>query len=48
MTFADYLAVGFQPVPLHVPTAAGCSCEAGPDCASPGKHPRVAWPLDPA
>jgi len=27
---------------MHTPTGAGCSCRR-PDCASPGKHPRVRW-----
>ena len=28
-------------VPMHSPTAAGCSCSAGAECPTPGKHPRT-------
>lgn len=28
-------------LPLHNPTDAGCSCERGADCPTPGKHPRI-------
>jgi hypothetical protein len=41
-----YARRGRQVLPLHTPTADGCSCDDGPDCASPGKHPRVTWPPD--
>ena len=30
---------GFSVVPVHYNTGNGCSCSAGEDCASPGKHP---------
>ena len=30
---------GFSVVPVHYNTEIGCSCAAGADCASPGKHP---------
>jgi len=30
---------GFSVVPVHYNTENGCSCAAGADCASPGKHP---------
>lgn len=47
-TFAEtapvIVDIGWQPLPLHVPTGNGCSCPEGIGCASPGKHPRVAWP----
>jgi hypothetical protein len=41
-----YAACGYPVVPMHAPQlGAGCSCAAGRDCASPGKHPRLAsWP----
>jgi hypothetical protein len=37
----SYAARGWRIVPVHVPTATGCSC-ARPACASPGKHPTIA------
>jgi hypothetical protein len=37
----DYLARGLSVVPLHTPTAAGCSCWKGRACLTPGKHPRL-------
>lgn len=40
----DYHARGWRVLPLHEPTAGGCTCRAGRDCASPGKHPRLDWP----
>ncbi|MEV8509679.1 bifunctional DNA primase/polymerase [Actinoplanes sp. NPDC051475] len=37
-----YAAAGVAVLPLHTPGAAGmCSCRAGADCGSPGKHPRL-------
>ncbi|GAB7048394.1 bifunctional DNA primase/polymerase [Catenuloplanes indicus] len=36
-----YAAAGIPVMPLHTPTACGCSCTAGPECGSPGKHPRL-------
>ncbi len=38
-----YASCGLSVVPLHTPTASGCSCEKGPACTSPGKHTRIAW-----
>jgi len=35
----DYAARGWLVIPLHTPTARGCSCGKA-DCASVGKHPR--------
>ena len=39
---------GFRIVPIHTPTASGCSCERGEACGkSAGKHPRLnAWQRD--
>ena len=37
---AQYAAWGWPVLPLHAPTATGCSC-GQPDCASPAKHPRT-------
>jgi hypothetical protein len=39
-----YATLGLRVIPLHEPTARGCSCHLGGDCASVGKHPRVTWP----
>lgn len=37
-----YAEHGWPVVPLHTPTAVDvCSCPHGPDCGSPGKHPRT-------
>jgi hypothetical protein len=36
----EYAARGWLVVPLHSPTARGCSCGRA-DCASPAKHPRT-------
>ena len=38
-----YAARGLSVVPLHSPTAAGCSCPKRLACLSPGKHPRLDW-----
>lgn len=39
-----YASRGWQILPCHTPDAAGlCSCKAGKECESPGKHPRIAW-----
>lgn len=38
-----YGEMGWQVVPVSVPTATGCSCKRGAECASPGKHPMVKW-----
>ncbi|GIG92565.1 bifunctional DNA primase/polymerase [Plantactinospora endophytica] len=35
----EYAAAGVPVLPLHSPTATGCSCRR-PDCDRPGKHPR--------
>lgn len=35
----SYAAMGWKVIPIHNPTADGCSC--GRDCGSPGKHPRT-------
>src|SRR5271157_4718108 len=40
----DYAKRGWHVVPLHNPTARGCSCGHA-DCASPAKHPRTAHGL---
>jgi len=38
-----YEARGLSVVPLHTPTATGCSCQR-PECGrSAGKHPRLEW-----
>jgi hypothetical protein len=37
-----YAAHGWPVIPMHTPTAQGCSCQQGPACKSPGKHPRTA------
>src|SRR5437879_2349538 len=39
----EYAARDISVVPLHTPTAGGCSCPKGPECLSAGKHPRVDW-----
>jgi hypothetical protein len=44
---AAYAARGWPVMPLHTPTAAGCSCRRR-DCASVGKHPRTAHGLSDA
>jgi Bifunctional DNA primase/polymerase, N-terminal/AAA domain len=36
----DYAARGWLVIPLHTPTARGCSCGRA-DCTSVGKHPRT-------
>ncbi|MGI5238689.1 bifunctional DNA primase/polymerase [Dactylosporangium sp. CA-139066] len=37
-----YTTAGIPVMPLHTPhPTRGCSCRDGPDCASPGKHPRL-------
>lgn len=36
-----YAGLGWAVVPLHEPTAHGCTCSAGPRCTSAGKHPRT-------
>jgi hypothetical protein len=35
---------GWRVLPLHKPTAQGCTCRERSACASAGKHPRVNWP----
>jgi hypothetical protein len=36
-----YACAGIPVLPIHTPAAdGGCSCRE-PECASPGKHPRV-------
>lgn len=37
---AHYAARGWPVLPIHTPTATGCSCGTA-DCSSPGKHPRI-------
>lgn len=34
-----YARKGWRVLPLHYPKAGGCSCRAGLECSSPGKHP---------
>lgn len=34
-----YAAAGLAVLPLHTPRPAGCTCAAGPQCGSAGKHP---------
>ncbi|GAB1690716.1 bifunctional DNA primase/polymerase [Krasilnikovia sp. M28-CT-15] len=36
-----YAATGLPVVAMHTPVRGGCSCRAGPDCGSAGKHPRL-------
>ncbi|WP_184833183.1 bifunctional DNA primase/polymerase [Allocatelliglobosispora scoriae] len=36
-----YAAAGLAVMPLHTPTAGGCSCRGRAECTSPGKHPRL-------
>jgi Protein of unknown function (DUF3987)/Bifunctional DNA primase/polymerase, N-terminal/Primase C terminal 1 (PriCT-1) len=36
-----YASRGRAVVPLHTPVGDGCSCEEGPRCLHPGKHPRL-------
>lgn len=38
----DYTAVGMAVLPVYMPKDGGCSCPAGKDCTSPGKHPQTA------
>lgn len=40
----DYSARGWRVLPLHEPTADGCTCREATACASAGKHPRLRWP----
>ena len=40
----EYAARGWFVIPLHSPTARGCSCGRA-DCQSPAKHPRTAHGL---
>ena len=40
----EYAARGWLVIPLHSPTAHGCSCGRA-ECESPGKHPRTAHGL---
>lgn len=40
-------AAGFRAIPLHTPTDDGCTCAAGAECRSAGKHPRLnSWQRD--
>ncbi|WP_051797583.1 bifunctional DNA primase/polymerase [Catenuloplanes japonicus] len=36
-----YATAGIPVMPLHHTAAGVCSCTAGPECGSPGKHPRL-------
>jgi KaiC/GvpD/RAD55 family RecA-like ATPase len=36
-----YAAVGWRVIPLHNVRGGACTCQAGAECKSPGKHPRV-------
>lgn len=38
----EYLRLGLVLVPIHSVQDGRCSC-GGPDCESPGKHPRIKW-----
>lgn len=38
-----YHALGWAVVPLHTPSARGCSCRKAARCPSAGKHPRLEW-----
>lgn len=39
-----YAERGWHILPCHTPNASGvCSCQAGKECDSAGKHPRIAW-----
>src|SRR5262245_12091504 len=37
-----YGSQGWPVVPMHTPTGQHCSCQHGPACQHPGKHPRTA------
>jgi len=37
----QFAALGWAVMPLHTPTAGGCSCSKGLDCPNAGKHPRT-------
>jgi hypothetical protein len=37
----DYTRSGFGVFPLHTPINGVCDCPRGPECGSPGKHPRT-------
>lgn len=37
----DYAGLGWPVFPLHTPINGICDCAAGPECKSPGKHPRT-------
>jgi Bifunctional DNA primase/polymerase, N-terminal len=39
----EYARCCVSVVPLHTPSAGGCSCPKGRDCLSAGKHPRIDW-----
>ena len=45
-----YIRLGWAPVILHGLTEGGhCTCQAGPNCTCPGKHPRqTGWQLLPS
>jgi putative DNA primase/helicase len=44
-----YAELGLAVVPLHRCIEPGvCSCRAGRQCATPGKHPRILWKRRPA
>jgi len=39
-----YFELGLQVIPCHTVLEDGsCSCRAGKDCVSPGKHPAIPW-----
>lgn len=38
----EYARSGFGVFPLHTPINGVCDCPRGPECGSPGKHPRTA------
>ena len=38
----EYARRGFGVFPLHTPINGVCDCPRGPECGSPGKHPRTA------
>jgi len=38
-----YHSLGWSVIPAHRLAGASCSCQLGPACVSPGKHPAIAW-----
>ena len=38
-----YFELGLQVIPCHTVEDGICTCRAGKDCVSPGKHPAIPW-----